>query len=117
MKTLLVKRIDSSFYAFKMSLERFMMATKAMVTMFENGKIYIAPNLPVSEMINQGKEDELETLVIEKVLEDPTIEICEPDDFEHAFLPGLKTDYELLKQLNKDWKKIEYDQNLNVFYK
>ena len=117
MKTLLVKRIDSSFYAFKMSLERFMMATKAMVTMFENGKIYIAPNLPVSEMINQGKEDELETLVIEKALEDPTIEICEPDDFEHAFLLGLKNDYELLKQLNKDWKKIDYDPKLDVFVK
>jgi superfamily II DNA/RNA helicase len=117
MKTLLVKRIDSSFYAFKMSLERFMMATKAMVTMFENGKIYIAPNLPVSEMINQGKEDELEVLLIEKSLEDPTIEICEPDDFEHAFLPGLKNDYELLKQLNKDWKKIDYDPKLDVFIK
>jgi len=115
MKTLLVKRIDSSFYAFKMSLERFMMATKAMVTMFENGKIYIAPNLPVSEMINQGKEEELEQLLIEKSLEDPTIEICEPDDFEHAFLPGLKNDYELLKQLNKDWKKIDYDPKLDVF--
>lgn len=117
MKTLLVKRIDSSFYAFKMSLERFMMATKAMVTMFENGKIYIAPNLPVSEMINQGKEDELEVLLIEKSLEDPTIEICEPDDFEHAFLPGLKNDYELLKQLNKDWKKIDYDPKLDIFIK
>jgi hypothetical protein len=52
MKTLLVKRIDSSFFAFKQSLFRFMKATEAMVTMFENGRIFIAPNLPVSEMIN-----------------------------------------------------------------
>jgi len=117
MKTLLVKRIDSSFYAFKMSLERFMMATKAMVTMFENGKIFIAPNLPVSEMINQGKEDELETLLIEMALEDPTIEICEPDDFEHPFLPGLKNDYELLKKLHKKWQKITGDPKLEMFIK
>lgn len=115
MKTLLVKRIDSSFFAFKQSLERFMLATKAMVTMFENGKIYIAPNLPVSDMINEGKEEELLNLIIEKSVEDPTIEICEPDDFEYNFLPGLKNDYELLKDLNNDWKKITEDPKLEVF--
>jgi len=115
MKTLLVKRIDSSFFAFKQSLERFMLATKAMVTMFENGKIYIAPNLPVSDMINEGKEEELLNLIIEKSMGDPTIEICEPDDFEYNFLPGLKNDYELLKDLNNDWKKITEDPKLQVF--
>ena len=115
MKTLLVKRIDSSFFAFKQSLERFMLATKAMVTMFENGKIYIAPNLPVSDMINEGKEEELLNLILEKSMEDPTIEICEPDDFEYNFLPGLKNDYELLKDLNNDWKKITEDPKLEVF--
>lgn len=115
MKTLLVKRIDSSFFAFKQSLERFMLATKAMVTMFENGKIYIAPNLPVSDMINEGKEEELLNLILEKSMEDPTIEICEPDDFEYNFLPGLKNDYELLKDLNNDWKKIIDDPKLEVF--
>ncbi|MBS4059211.1 MAG: helicase [Bacteroidetes bacterium] len=115
MKTLLVKRIDSSFFAFKQSLERFLLATKAMVTMFENGKIYIAPNLPVSDMINEGKEEELLNLIIEKSIDDPTIEICEPDDFEYNFLPGLKNDYELLINLNDDWKKIIEDPKLDVF--
>lgn len=115
MKTLLVKRIDSSFFAFKQSLERFMIATKAMVTMFENGKIYIAPNLPVTNMINEGKEEELLNLIIEKSVDDPTIEICEPDDFEYNFLPGLKNDYELLKDLNNDWQKITEDPKLEVF--
>jgi HKD family nuclease/superfamily II DNA or RNA helicase len=115
MKTLLVKRIDSSFFAFKQSLERFLLATKAMVTMFENGKIYIAPNLPVSDMINDGLEEELLNLIIEKSIDDPTIEICEPADFEYNFLPGLKNDYELLKDLNRDWVKIIEDPKLEVF--
>jgi superfamily II DNA or RNA helicase/HKD family nuclease len=115
MKTLLVKRIDSSFYAFKKSLFRFKEATKAMVSMFENGKIYIAPNLPVSEYINEGKEDELLELIIEKSIEDPTIDICEPDDFEYDYLPGLKKDYELLKSLDKEWSKINEDPKLDVF--
>lgn len=94
---------------------RLMMATKAMVTMFENGKIYIAPNLPVSDLINEEREEELLELIIEKSIEDPTIDICEPDDFEYDFLPGLKNDYELLKSLNKEWIKIGDDPKLEIF--
>ena len=115
MKILLVKRIDSSFHAFKQSLGRFMNATKAMVTMFENGKIYIAPNLPVSDYINEGREEELLDLIISKSPEDPTIEICEPDDFEAGFFTGLKKDFAALKELNADWKDVEEDPKLDVF--
>jgi SNF2 family DNA or RNA helicase len=115
MKTLLVKRIDSSFFAFKQSLFRFMKATEAMVTMFENGRIFIAPNLPVSDMINEGREEELMDLVLEKSIEDPTIDICEPDDFEYDFLPGLQNDLKLLKDLSAEWEKVNEDPKLEVF--
>ncbi len=115
MKTLLVKRIDSSFFAFKQSLFRFTKATEAMVTMFENGRIFIAPNLPVSDMINEGREEELVDLVLEKSIEDPTIDICEPDDFEYDFLPGLQNDLKLLKELSAEWEKVSEDPKLEVF--
>lgn len=115
MKTMLVKRIDSSFYAFKQSLFRFFKATEAMITMFDNGKIYIAPNLPVSDMINNEQEEELLELILEKSIEDPTIDICEPDDFEYDFLPGLKQDYMLLKELNAEWQQVKEDPKLDVF--
>lgn len=115
MKTLLVKRIDSSFFAFKQSLLRFTEATKAMVTMFDNGKIYIAPNLPVSEFINDGREEELLDLVLQKAQDDPTIEICEPNDFEESFVKGLKKDYEILKSLSAEWNKVEEDPKLDEF--
>src|SRR5690606_18460570 len=117
MKVLLVKRIDSSFHAFKQSLERFLKATKAMVTMFENGKIYIAPNLPVSDYINEGREEELLDLIINKSQDDPTIEICEPDDFESSFRKGLERDYAILKELHNDWSSIKDDPKLEVFIK
>jgi superfamily II DNA/RNA helicase/HKD family nuclease len=115
MKTLLVKRMDSSFFAFKQSLFRFMKATEAMVTMFEKGRIFIAPNLPVSDMINEGREEELMDLVLEKSIEDPTIDICEPDDFEYDFLPGLQNDLKLLKELSAEWEKVSEDPKLEVF--
>ena len=59
MRTLLVKRLDSSFLAFTNSLRRFRDGTRAMLTMFERGHIYIAPNLRVSDYILENREDEL----------------------------------------------------------
>ncbi|GHT60375.1 ATP-dependent helicase [Bacteroidia bacterium] len=115
MKTLLVKRIDSSFYAFKQSLKRFSEATNAMVLMFENNRIYIAPNLKVNDYINDGKEDELIDLLANIADTDPTIEICTADDFEEGFLDGLKLDKKLLADLVKDWNEIEEDPKLDVF--
>ncbi len=115
MKTLLVKRIDSSFYAFKNSLSRFAMANQAMLTMFESGKIFIAPNLKVSEYITEGKEDELLQLALDKMDFDPTISICTPEDFEAGFLSGLEQDQLILNELIVEWEKITYDPKLNEF--
>jgi superfamily II DNA or RNA helicase/HKD family nuclease len=115
MKTLLVKRIDSSFYAFKQSLKRFSEATNAMVSMFENNRIYIAPNLKVNDYINEGREDELIDLLANLADADPTIEICTAADFEESFLDGLKLDKKLLTDLVKDWNEIEEDPKLDVF--
>lgn len=115
MKTLLVKRIDSSFYAFKKSLTRYHQANQVMLEMFENGKIYIAPNLKVNELLSTGKEDELIKLIEEAKDTDPTIEICTPNDFDDDFLEVLKRDAEILDKLVEAWDKITYDPKLDKF--
>lgn len=115
MKTLLVKRIDSSFYAFKKSLARYYEANRIMIEMFDKETIYIAPNLKVNELISEGKEDELLKLIAEKQDFDPTIEVCTPTDFEPEFYEGLKKDATLLKVLVDEWNKITYDPKLDLF--
>lgn len=115
MKTLLVKRIDSSFFAFQASLNRFTEATGAMVKMFDNGRIIIAPNLNVTEFIVEDREEELMQKIIDVQETDPSIEICAPDDFISDFLEGLKKDYEILKKLNEEWQKVEEDPKLDEF--
>lgn len=115
MKILLVKRIDSSFHAFKASLNRFCEATRAMIQMFDNGVIYIAPNLNVSEYIIEGREDELAEKIANVIETDPTITICEPDDFESHFLAELKRDYEIVQALNERWAKVTEDPKLEEF--
>ena len=90
MKTMLVKRLDSSFVAFKKSLGRFHDATQAMLTMFERGTIYIAPSLNVSDYILEDREDELIEAIAAARETDPTITVCKPEDFKPEFLDGLK---------------------------
>jgi len=115
MKIMLLKRLDSSFTAFRGSLRRFRDATDAMVRMFEKGTIYIAPNLGVSEYILDGREEELIALIEEAQHTDPSISICGPDDFEKGFLPGLCSDFELLDALVKAWDAVEEDPKLDAF--
>lgn len=115
MKTLLVKRIDSSFFAFKQSLNRYYEANKVMLDMFENGIIYIAPNLKVNELLSEGKEEELLKLIDEARYTDPTIEICTPDDFVEGFEDGIRADNEILKELVDMWDAIDSDPKLDIF--
>lgn len=115
MKTLLVKRIDSSFYAFKQSLKRYYQANKVMLDMFEKGVIYIAPNLKVNELLSEGREDELIRQIEEAQYTDPTIEVCTPEDFETIFIDGLKQDGQILKELVEAWDKVTYDPKLDIF--
>jgi superfamily II DNA/RNA helicase/HKD family nuclease len=117
MKVLLVKRIDSSFHAFKASLNRFSKATAAMIQMFDNGVIYIAPNLKVNEYIIEGREDELVQKIADVIDTDPTITVCVPEDFEPIFLTELKRDYEIVEALNKRWSKVTEDPKLDEFKK
>lgn len=115
MKVLLVKRIDSSFYAFRQSLKRFTQATGAMIQMFDNGTIYIAPNLNVSYYIIEDKEDELIELLSTQADTDPTIVICKPEDFLPGFYEGLLHDHEILRLLVERWEQVKDDPKLEEF--
>ncbi|MFC1584545.1 helicase-related protein [Fibrobacterota bacterium] len=115
MKTLLVKRIDSSFYAFKNSLKRFQRATKAMISMFNKGSIYIAPNLNVTEYIIEDREEELINKIIELQDDDLTISVCKPDDFEYGYLDGILHDDKILTELVQAWENVSNDPKLDEF--
>ena len=106
MRTLLVKRLDSSFYAFTASLRRFRDATTTMIGMFERGAIYIAPNLPVNEYLLEDREDELVQLIAERQAADPTIEVCKPEDFSADLLAGLRRDLERIEPVLAAWQQV-----------
>ena len=115
MKTMLLKRLDSSFHAFRKSLERFRDATEAMVKMFDKGRIFIAPEENVTEYILEGREEELLDRITTLALTDPSVLICKPEDFDPKFLGELKSDLVRLKGLTAAWEKVDVDPKFDEF--
>lgn len=105
MKTLLLKRLDSSFYSFIESLKRYRDANRAMLMMFENDRVHIAPDLHVSEHILSGNEEELIEKMNKKRETDPTVQTYKADDFKRGFLEGLQHDQEVIDELFERWIK------------
>jgi len=109
MKTLLLKRMDSSFYAFKQTLNRFIKSSEIMLKMIKNNKIIIAPKININDFILEDREEELMALLANECLTDPSIIICVKDDFEQGFVAGVEHDYQMLKNLKSEWDKITTD--------
>src|SRR5699024_7199846 len=96
MKTLLVKRLDSSFYAFTKSLERYYDNNRAMMQMLESGRVYIAPKLNVSEIILEGREESLQEIMLDGE-DDTDIQSFGTSEFKDEFKKGIKEDHDILK--------------------
>ena len=116
MKTQLVKRLESSFYAFKMSLVAFKKATDRMIDMFDNDKVFIAPDSDVNKLLDKGwNEDDIEKEIERLAEENPKNQTFKASDFKEGFLEELKKDADLLKELVTSWNKVDHDPKLEVF--
>lgn len=117
MKTMMVKRLESSFHAFRITLENLLISTERMIEMFENDKVFIAPDLNVNQLIEKGfTMEEIEELIMEMGIENPKNNIFSEEDFEPEYLEGLKKDRNLLKELLDEWDKIKEDPKLEAFF-
>lgn len=112
MKTLLVKRLESSFHAFKMSLGRLLKNTDYMINMFEEDKVYVAPDINVNKYLDEGDEEGLEAKINSK---GGNNKIYQSKDFKETFIPLLENDRKMVSELVAAWKEIDYDPKLEKF--
>jgi superfamily II DNA/RNA helicase len=112
MKTLLVKRLESSFHAFKMSLGRLLKNTDHMIKMFEDNKVYVAPDIDVNKYLDEGDEEGLEAKINAK---GGNNQIYQTKDFNNSFVDLLKLDRQMVFDLFETWREINYDPKLNKF--
>ncbi|MCW5962237.1 MAG: hypothetical protein KIS76_18900 [Pyrinomonadaceae bacterium] len=118
MTTLLVKRLESSFTAFKISLNNLHVSTQRMIAMFERNRVMIAPDLNINNLIDKGLSlEEIEEKLLELTAENPRNNVFEKEDFEPDFLDLLKKDEVLLRELCDKWKSVNQDPKLEAFFK
>ena len=108
----LVKRLESSFYAFRKSLDNFRQANQNMLTMWENDKIFIAPDMDINLLIDKGlSEDEIEEKLNEKAEINPKNAVFKRDDFEPEYIDLLHEDQKLLDDMWLEWECISEDDD------
>ena len=111
----MVKRLESSFYAFKKSLHTFLRITKDMIKMWDNNNILIAPEIDVKGMMANDIEFDV---IVEKALEhgyDKEDILFTQSDFNPAYINKLREDVEILEELTSAWDKVEKDPKFDLF--
>lgn len=110
MKSILVKRLESSFYAFKLTLGRFRESYEKFISMYEKGDIWISKKLNVFDLL---ENDNLEKLIEAEKNEDAMH--FKKADFNENFLKDLKWDLNKLRYLENIWEDVTTDPKLEEF--
>jgi superfamily II DNA or RNA helicase len=112
MKILLVKRLESSFYAFKQTIDRFIKSYENFIKAFNNnGNVFISKKhiKKILEYVDSDNYDE-----INKILEEGDAEQYSINEFSSDFLNDLNNDLQILKKIKYNWSKINRDPKLDT---
>ncbi|MCP4702316.1 MAG: hypothetical protein GY862_36470 [Gammaproteobacteria bacterium] len=101
MKSLLVKRLESSFFAFQQSIQRFIVSHEKFIDMHHRGAVYISKKINVYELLENDDEERLLQLV-----ESEQVEKYAADEFTEKFIEELEEDLHTLCRIEQHWQPI-----------
>ena len=103
----LVKRLESSFHAFKVSVRKFCRANRNLIGMMEADRVFIAPDMDINAAMDSGMaEDEIEEKLNAKAERNPKNAVFRASDFRPGFIGMLRADQEVLDGLCADWEEV-----------
>lgn len=111
MKVLLIKRLESSFYAFKCSIDRFITSYEMFINEFKKGNVYVSKKHinKIFELLENDDDAE-----IQKLIDEGKAERYNAKDFRKEFLIDLENDLEILLNIKAMWSKITRDPKLET---
>jgi superfamily II DNA or RNA helicase len=109
MKILLVKRLESSYHAFRLTIGRFIKSYEQFLKTFDAGKVYISKKY-TARLFEALESDDDE--VIQKLVDEDKAHEYDADDFEPDFRDLLVKDLNVLKDIDARWKNIKRDPKL-----
>src|SRR3990167_5451144 len=112
MKILLIKRLESSFHAFRNSLGRFINSYESVIAELDKGNVYISKKYTnkIFELLADDNDDAIEALISEG-----KADRLPSKDFKKEFKKDLQSDLDILKEINQMWTGISRDPKLLSF--
>lgn len=112
MRILAVKRLESSFYAFQLTLKRFIHSYERVIDEFGKGNVYISKK-HINKVFEALEADDQEA--IERLLAEDKAERLDAAMFPPEFLNDLKNDYRILCEVQELWAKVKRDPKWVAF--
>jgi len=114
MKILLIKRLESSFYAFKNTLRRTIESHEKFLKEFDAGGVYISKkhSNKIFELL-ENDDDE----AIQKLIDDKKAQKLDAKDFKEELRVKVEQDLNDLKEVLSDWESIVRDPKIEKFGK
>ncbi len=114
MKILLIKRLESSFFAFKKTIERFVSSYELFLKEFNAGHVYISKDYihKIFDFLDDGNEE-----AIQELLNEDKAKKYPAKDFEKSFKTDLENDLQFLKEIKLLWSDINRDPKLTELIK
>ena len=112
MKILLIKRLESSFYAFRNSINRFVAYYGSFLEQLEEGDVYVSKKYAnkIFELLDNDDDE-----AIQKLLESGKAKKYPSKDFNGNLKSDLENDIQILKEIQALWSGITRDPKLLSF--
>jgi len=109
MKILLVKRLESSFFAFKNSVDRFIHSYEMFINEFEKGNVFISKKHinKIFELLDNDDDE-----AVQRIIDEGKAERHQSNEFSDSFIDDLRNDLEILRQVKHLWVKVDRDPKL-----
>lgn len=112
MKILLVKRLESSFYAFRNTVARFIYTYEQFLNEFEKGDVYVSKKY-INKIFDLLENDDEEA--IQRLIDEDKAQKYSSDEFDEQLKTDLEHDLNILKQIEKLWESIKRDPKFLTF--
>lgn len=106
--------MESSFYAFKKTLDRFIYSYELFIKEFEKGNVYVSKKheKKIFELL-ENDDDE----AVQKLIDEDKVEKYDSKDFKDELFLYLENDLNTLKKIKQLWEDIRYDPKLSKLIK
>ena len=112
MRILLLKRLESSFFAFKQSIDRFIYSYKRFIEEYNKGRVFLSKKHinKVFDFLDNDDQEAIQNLIEkEKAHEFPS------KNFKPEFIKELESDFKILQDIQSMWKDVNQDPKLDEF--